>query len=257
QVDVPWEVDDFRAAIRDRVVPRVHGGSKVQIEALLSESPQVRQGLEKEVRDQLTKAGAADVRVRVLSSYKAGFLWITEQVLPGLKGRNVKTLRISAAAHHPKLTEKFKFHTEPTRWLHELFPIDEIVQRELGIPKDAVELTLVDNPKATYVVEALDAAGKVVDRADFSPKVVEREYLEKFPGWSKVEVTTGWLTATVDGEVAHDARIETDPERFWDSYQSKTLPKIYDYVMKTTDGRPMPDRQPFHRDLNIDIWMSE
>src|SRR5262249_37200029 len=160
-------------------------------------------------------------------------------------------------AHHPQLTEKFKFHTEPTRWLHELFPIDEVIQRELGIPKDAVELTLVDNPKTTYAVEALDAGGKVVDRADFSPKVVEREYLEKFPGWSKVEVTTGWITASVDGQVAHAARIETDPERFWDSSQSMTLPKIYYYVMKTTDGRPMPDRQPFHRDLNIDIWMSE
>jgi hypothetical protein len=257
EIDVPWEVDDFRAAIRDRVVPRVHAGSKVQIDALLSESPQVRQGLEREVRDQLSKAGATDVRVRVLSSYKAGFLWITEQVIPGLKGKNVKTVRISAAAHHPNLTEKFKFHTEPTRWLHELFPIDEVIQRELGIAKDSVELTLVDNLKTTYAVEALDAGGRVVDRADFSPRVVEREYLEKFPGWSKVEVTTGWLTASVDGQVAHDARIETDPERFWDAYQSKTLPKIYDYVMKTTDGRPMPDRQPFHRDLNIDIWMSE
>ena len=33
----------------------------------------------------------------------------------------------------------------------------------------------------------------------FSPKFVEREYLDKFPGWSRVEVTTGWLTARVDG----------------------------------------------------------
>src|SRR6266404_4172626 len=35
----------------------------------------------------------------------------------------------------------------------------------------------------------LAARGRVVYRASFSPKTVEREYLEKFPGWSRVVVT--------------------------------------------------------------------
>ena len=91
----------------------------------------------------------------------------------------------------------------------------------------------------------------------FSPKIVEREYLEKFPGWSRVKVTTGWMSATVDGQTAIDARIATDPERFWDIWQSKTLPKIYDNVMKITGNRPTADKQPFHRDLDIEVWMSE
>ena len=38
---------------------------------------------------------------------------------------------------------------------------------------------------------------RIVLPATFSPKYVEREYLDKFPGWSHVEVTTGWLTARV------------------------------------------------------------
>src|SRR5262249_33565949 len=91
----------------------------------------------------------------------------------------------------------------------------------------------------------------------FSPKTVEREYLDKFPGWSRVIVTTGWLSASVDGTRVVDERIATDPERFWDHYQSKVLPRIYDAVMKVTDNRPLPDKQPFHRDLDIEIWMSE
>jgi hypothetical protein len=256
QIDIPWEVDDFWTKLRTEVLPRVRG-AKVQIDAVLSESPQVRQNLEAQARAELTKAGAASVSVRVLSAYKQGFLWITEQVLPGLKAKNIKAIRINAALYHPNLSEKYKFHTEPTRWLHELFPIDEVIQRELGIPKEAVELSLVDHPKATYEIEAMDGSGKVVARADFSPKVVEREYLEKFPGWAKVEVTTGWLRAVVDGQVAADERIETDPETFWDYYQQKALPKIYDYVMKVTEGRPTPDKQPFHRDLDIEVWMSE
>ena len=35
------------------------------------------------------------------------------------------------------------------------------------------------------------------------------------------------------------------------------LPRIYDNVMKVTDNRPLPEKQPFHRDLDVEVWMSE
>ena len=73
-------------------------------------------------------------------------------------------------------------------------------------------MELVDSPKETYELEARNKAGVVVYTAAFSPKVVEREYLEKFPGWSRVEVTTGWLTMMVAGKAVVDERIATDPE---------------------------------------------
>ena len=37
-----------------------------------------------------------------------------------------------------------------------------------------------------------------------------------------------------------DQRIETDPERFWDHFQAKTLPAIYDYEMALGKGKPRP-----------------
>ena len=119
-------------------------------------------------------------------------------------------------------------------------------------------MELVDDPKDIYTVEATDAAGKVVYRAAFSPKTVEREYLDKFPGWSRVDRHDGLAVGVGRRrQSAVDQRIATDPERFWDYYQSKVLPRIYDYVMKVTDNRPLPDKQPFHRDLDIEVWMSE
>jgi hypothetical protein len=118
-------------------------------------------------------------------------------------------------------------------------------------------MELVDEAKEIYSLEATNATGQVVYRNTFSPKIVEREYLEKFPGWSRVKVTTGWLSATVDGQTAIDARIATGSERFWDIWQSKTLPKIYDNVMKITGNPSDADKQPFHRDLDIEVWMSE
>jgi hypothetical protein len=115
----------------------------------------------------------------------------------------------------------------------------------------------VDSTGDIYSLEAFNQAGQRVFQAGFSPKFVEREYMDKFPGWSRVQVTTGWLNASIDGKTVTDVRIATDPERFWDYYQSKILPRIYDYVMKTTGNRPLPDKQPFHRDLDIEVWMSE
>ena len=254
---VPWEVDDFWARFKSDILPKVRRGSKVAVEARLSESPAIRRKIVDEARAQLTAAGAGEANVRVLSAYKQGYLWMTEQVIPELKGKNARAVKVKVAEYHPDLTRKYKFYMVPSRWVHELYPVDEIFQRDLGIARDAFSVELVNDAKQIYSVEATDAAGRVVYRTSFSPKTVEREYLEKFPGWSRVIVTTGWLSAAVDGTTVVDQRIETDPERFWDHYQSVVLPRIYDNVMKVTDNRPLPEKQPFHRDLDVEVWMSE
>jgi hypothetical protein len=55
-----------------------------------------------------------------------------------------------------------------------------------------------------------------------------------------------------DARSAHRHR----SERFWDVYQQKELPKVYDYVMRTTGNRHR-HKQPYHRDFDIEVWMSE
>jgi zinc carboxypeptidase len=256
-LQVPWEVDDFWAKFKAGVLPKVKRGSKVALETRLSESPEMRREIADQARAQLVAAGAADPDVRVLSAYKQGYLWMTEQVIPALKGKNARAVRVKVAEYHPDLSKKYKFYMVPSRWVHELYPADEIFQRDLGIAKEAFSVELVSDPTDTYTVDATDAAGRSVYHGAFSPKTVEREYLDKFPGWSRVIVTTGWIAASIDGATAVDERIATDPERFWDHYQTTVLPRIYDNVMKVTDNRPLPDKQPFHRDLDIEVWMSE
>jgi murein tripeptide amidase MpaA len=257
KTDIPWEVDEFWAKFRSDVLPKVKNGAKVDVEARLSEPPAVRASIVEQARAELKKAGATVANVRVLSAYKQGFSWLTEQVIPALRGRGARSIRMRIATHKPDLSKKFKFYSVPTRWLHELYPVDELFQRDLGVPTSAFRMELAEDAKDIYSLEAFDASGKSVLKDAFSPKVVEREYLDKFPGWSRVEVTTGWLTATVDGQPATDGRIQTDPERFWDYYQAKVLPRLYENVMKVTGGKPTADKQPFHRDLDIEVWMSE
>jgi hypothetical protein len=72
-----------------------------------------------------------------------------------------------------------------------------------------------------------------------------------------VRVTTGWLKATVGGKPAADERIATDPERFWDRFQSRTLPALYDHVMKLSNGKPRPEDAPFFGELTVDLTLSE
>jgi len=257
KLEIPWEADELRAKLKADVLPVLRPGSSVEVEARVSESPKVRSELANEIRTLLEAAGAGTARVRVSSAYKQGYFWMTEDVVPALKGKGARSIRVKVKPHTPDLSKKFKFYTAPSRWLHELYPVDEIVRRELGIPFAAFGKELDAGARETYAVEAIGAGGRVIYRSTFSPKVVEREYLDSFPGWSRVDVTTGWVTATVDGRPVVDARIQTDTERFWDHYQGTVLPKVRDHVMKVTGGRPTSDKQPFFRDLDVEVWMSE
>ena len=54
-----------------------------------------------------------------------------------------------------------------------------------------------------------------------------------------------------------DERIETDPERFWDRFQSKTLPALYDHVMALGGGKPRAEDAPFFGELRVDLSLSE
>ena len=159
-LQVPWEVDEFWATFKSDVLPKVKAGSKVDLEARLSESPEIRRGLVEQARAQLAAAGAADPKVRVLSAYKQGYLWMTEQVIPELKGKNARAVKVKVAEYHPDLSKKYKFYMVPSRWVHELYPVDEMFQRELGIAKDTFTVEMVSDPKDIYTLEATDACGQ-------------------------------------------------------------------------------------------------
>ena len=49
--------------------------------------------------------------------------------------KGARSIYIKVATDNPDLTKKYKFYEVPSRWLHELYPADEIFERDLGIPK--------------------------------------------------------------------------------------------------------------------------
>ena len=53
-----------------------------------------------------------------------------EEVLPLLKGKGVTSVHVKVAEYKPDFTKKYRFYQVPTRWLHELYPIDELLAKE-------------------------------------------------------------------------------------------------------------------------------
>ena len=178
-------------------------------------------------------------------------------VIPALKGKGVRSVHIKVAEYKPDFSKKYKFYQVPSRWLHELYPVDEIVSASWAS-------RAISSARARRAREGhLHRRGARCQRprdpdGDLQSEVrrarVPRQVPRLVPRRRHHRLAVGERST---GRRSLDARIETDPERFWDHYQSKVLPRIYDHVMKVTDNRPMPDKQPFHRDLDVEVWMSE
>lgn len=257
---VPSEVDEFRRAVRQEVLPRIRKKQPVVLEARLSESPEIRALLVKETTDALVKAGASPqgTTVVILSAYKQGLSWLDEVIKPQLAGKPIGQITVRfAEIGAPKEWPQQAMYT-PTRWLLELFPADEILARDLQLQTSQVVFEKMPvGTTPTYEVVATSQDGREILKQTFDPKYVLRSYFDVFPDYEKVRITTGWLTARQGTVILADRRIATDPERFWDRFQSVTLKRMYDYVMAMENGKPRADSAPFFGELRAEVSLSE
>ncbi|MCI0433304.1 MAG: hypothetical protein L0271_06615, partial [Gemmatimonadetes bacterium] len=257
-ISIPWEVDAFRTAFSE-VLPRFDESSRGRIEVRVSESPEVRARLTAEIRDQLGTRGIAGdaFDVRVLSAYKQGYSWLYDAVLPRLRECDVQRIEIRYHTLADSREVRWQTVESPTRWLQELYPIDAVLARELGIPDSAVTFVATHTPDPVYTVIARDAQDREILSESFSPKYVVRPYFELFPEYERLRVTTGWVTIEAAGDTLLNRRIQTDPESFWSMLQTDTYARIVDYVMEVQDGRPSPGNAPFFDELRVELTLSE
>jgi hypothetical protein len=259
ELDLPWEVDTFREAFAREVLPRVGPGGQGRIEVRVSEPPEIRRALEAQILSDLEAQGgsASAFDVTVLSAYKQGFSWLNDSVLPRLRGLAIGEIEI--AYHTLKESEEVRWQrvASPTRWLQELYPIDAVLARDLAIPDSAITFVprVEDDPIYTVTVRSSD--GRILFEDSFTPKYVVRPFFDLFPEYEQVRVTTGWVSAEIDGQSVLDRRIETDPETFWDILQTDTYRRIVDYVMDVQQGRPSSENAPYYDEFRIDLRMSE
>src|SRR4030095_2488825 len=151
----------------EAVLPAVHRGDRVDVDLRLSEPAEIRRDVAERVRRLITECGGSPT-VRIGSAHKQGFTWIDEELKPHLTKAPV--IRISFR----ELQCDSDSLDPQDRWLHELYPIDEVLARDLGIPIDNITFQRVP-PSASHVYEvhAVDAHGDVVLNSTFDPSFVE------------------------------------------------------------------------------------
>ncbi len=256
-ITIPWEGKRLLDAVK-AACAKLDKQGPVVLEARVSESPEMRAKLRDQILAELKSAGAdpQQANVHVLSAYKQGYSWLVDQVEPELKTKNAAKIKIEFARYE----DPAKQSTMGTvsRWGAELFPVDEVLARDLKMPLANIELAEKSNAEGpTYTVHAFDAAGAEVLKQDFSVKSVTRPYSEQFPHYETVHVATGWVLLKSGKNTLLDERVETDPEYFWDHYQTETLPRIFKLIMQQNDGKPKVEYQPLFDTLKISFKMSE
>jgi hypothetical protein len=257
EAEFTWEVDDALALLSDKLAgpgPKPQG---LKVSLGVSESPEVRRGVRKRIEEILLGAGVQGAEVEVLSAYKPGFFWLTERILPALKGKPVHHLLVRFAEEHEAGRRLKRFYAEPSRWLQELYPVDEFLAGGLAIPVDRVEFEMKDKPDPVYEVTAFDDKNGVLLQQTFSPRVREIPYLTILPEWGTTRVTTGWLRLEEGSRILYDAPLETDLEKVWTFYQERVLKPLHKHVLAKTGQAPTFAKQPYFKRLLVEVWLSE
>ncbi|MGQ9619014.1 MAG: hypothetical protein ACUVUG_08670, partial [Candidatus Aminicenantia bacterium] len=257
EMEIPYEVDEFWRIWNEEILTKLNPERRVKIDVLLSEPPEIRKSIKEKILVELGNRGfkRENLFIRILSAYKQGFSWIVDDVIPKLKGKKIKNFQIIFPYQKINITPA-KFQEEPTRWLSELYPVDEIISRELEIPLDSITFEKVESEDPLYKVKVAEEDGKIFEEL-FSPLISKRSYLDRFPSWGEVTITTGGVLVEEDGKEIFKKVIKTDLQKFWEFYQKEVLEKLYEHTVKKTGGKPRIDKQPFFKTLKVELFASE
>ncbi len=257
-IAIPWEGTRLLDAVRG-AASKIGSGQNVNLLARVSEGPEERHKLKAQLEEILTRAGASrsQLHVEVLSAYKQGYSWLVDEVVPALARKPVTAVAVSFAKNiDPTNTRAM---STPARWVQELYPVDEVIAKELNIPLEKVTFSefTPDADDSTYKVVATDTSGREILSRTFRVTTAMQPYNNVMPEYEQVQLETGWVRLESGSNTLLDERIKTDIETFWDHYQTETLPRIHKFIMQQTRGEIRPEYQPLFDTLRLDIHMSE
>lgn len=254
--EFPWEGEQALRLLEEKLKELPAGIRELRISLALSESPERRKQIKEKIKARLQTA-SFPVEVKVLSSYKAGFFWLVEEVAPRLKGQALGRLVIRVAKEKDDRTKLKRFYVDPNRWLQELYPVDEILARELSLPLEKIEFELKDEDEPLYEVLAYDSSNRLLLTAGFSPLRKKITYWPVLPEWGEVTITPSWLRLESEGKVLAEVPLASDLENFWTFYHQEIIPALHQHIMKKTGQQPTTSKQPYFKQLAIELEASE
>ena len=247
-----WLIADERHEIRELLKQSLKGlkveSQLIEVQAFIARPKKARVAFAKELKSFLRSRGVRErhMTVSVLNAYKPGLSWIREEVLKKLIQIKVDRLEIAFRPFKENGLE------EETRWLQELFPIDELLASVLDLPKEKITFKMSARLKSVYRLRAWQA-GTLTLEDHFSPYRVGQPYLNAFPAAGRVHPCAGWLCVRVDGNERISRHVPTGPQRIWSHYQKELLPLIAGQARQIIARQPLLPPNPLFEELRLDI----
>ncbi|MGF7009599.1 hypothetical protein M2146_000110 [Lachnospiraceae bacterium PF1-22] len=277
EYDIPWEVDTFRELLLEKVYPQVKAGDQVEILAALSEEQPLREELASELEQKLQEKQAKLKECQIYCAYKQGFSWLSESVIPKLKQETA--LERVEIGFRPFLPEgvtdwldengatpsynnvggdENKWYDLPIRYLQELYPIEDVLVKELGLTKEQISfVTYEGDQDITYECKSYGKEGTCLSNSVYKAAYSERPYLDAYKEMGKVHPSTGYLRVKVNGVAIVDEQIKTDVENIWDIYQRNVLKDCREFIERKTGGEVSAEKQPLFSQLRLEVVASE
>lgn len=219
------------------------GRKNLMIEIFLSEPTEVRE----QVKEQVEEIFDTN-HVKVRSAFKPGFFWIEEEILPLLKQHDNNISHIMIECEKDLLAGV----ELPIRWIQELYPVDLLIEREIGILEKNIHFSLVESPPSTYCLTAYNREQQIIVREKLTVPVREYPYLEK---GKKVFPTTGLLRIQENNKCLYEKLHMTDRESFYFYYQNEVMELLYKEIGNIEEGQGFS--KPLFDRIDIYVTMSE
>ncbi|MBR5229570.1 MAG: hypothetical protein IKW01_01835 [Firmicutes bacterium] len=270
------EAADFMEEFRKNAVPAIEKGKTVSVYGLLSEDKDVRDDLSEQLRNMIIEKGAEPGEIQIIRSFKSGYSWIEEFMIPEIKALEVPVHKIkigfkyfmnergddafedeSIPNYGKHMDNPEKWFDIPIRWLQELFPIDEVIAAELDIATDDVEFVRMDDTQYTYKLQCFDKEDRNIFEKTFETSYNEKHYIERYPVIGKTHVSTGKIKVLSEDKVILEKRIETDAEKAFSFMEKVVLPDLETYFVDKYGKDKLPEMQPLFNRLQLDLSFSE
>ena len=277
EYDLSWEIDDLYNVVQNEVCPRLKEGDKVTVKAAVSEEKKERTEAVEKITDLIEAEGAEADKVTVLCSYKQGYIWIEEEIIPMIKKcGQIEKVEIgfkpflkegetewndengAVPSYNNIGNDPESWYDLPIRYLQELYPVEDLLVKELGIKRENLHFYAYEGKEDfTYEVKAYGSEEQIVCNEKYKAENYEQPYLEQYPNMGKVHPSTGYIHVDINGRRVLEKRIITDVEKVWSIFQKEVLPDCRAYVEEKTGGNVTESAQPFFSKLQIDLALSE
>ncbi len=268
---IEWEVEDF-LKVFEKGLSSIKESDEVEVFGVLSEDDLVLDDLKRKIENKLDFLNSSP-EINLVSSYKQGLSYFMRHIYPRIKEKNIEEILIkfnpflqhgqkfqdveegSVPSYSIKEGDSQRFLDMPIRFLQELYPIDDIIEKTLGLDRDKVCFSMNEDVEDWDYQFIIKEFGGREESFKYSVELSEKPYLEEYPNLGLVHPSTGHIAIKVNGKCLISENIQTDMERIWDIYQKNVLPEVLEVLEKSSELKESD--QPLFNCLDLRVEASE